>query len=163
MRKRERLCDPPTPRPPARPLRPLRLMFAYDYCLIFRTGWKNKFEGQRWVACCMLMHVEGKRLRSWCLKEAKIVREEMLRWFNHLENMNNSELTKHINRANVCNGWVCKSHRRKFYGDKSGGIANELVCKVSKISVKQERYAKIVSCGNLWFLLTLLGNRRGFI
>ncbi|GBP93467.1 hypothetical protein EVAR_63880_1 [Eumeta japonica] len=25
--------------------------------------WKNRYEGQRWVACCILMHVAGERFK----------------------------------------------------------------------------------------------------
>ncbi|GBP15383.1 hypothetical protein EVAR_80557_1 [Eumeta japonica] len=45
------------------------------------------------------------------------VERGMLRWFGHLESMNESRLTKQIYRANVCDGKVDKGRTRKFYAE----------------------------------------------
>ncbi|GBP12759.1 hypothetical protein EVAR_6092_1 [Eumeta japonica] len=51
------------------------------------------------------------------LKEVVVTRVErgMLRWFGHLEKMNDSRLTEQIYRANVCDEKVGKGHPRKSY------------------------------------------------
>ncbi|GBP12088.1 hypothetical protein EVAR_5915_1 [Eumeta japonica] len=46
----------------------------------------------------------------------------MLRWFGHLESMNESTLTKQIYRANVRDGKVGKGRPRKSYADRIGGF-----------------------------------------
>ncbi|GBP61235.1 hypothetical protein EVAR_45254_1 [Eumeta japonica] len=58
------------------------------------------------------------------LKEDVVTRVErgMLRWFGHLDRMNESRLTKQIYRANVCDGKVGKGHPRKSYADHIDGI-----------------------------------------
>ncbi|GBP84078.1 hypothetical protein EVAR_68780_1 [Eumeta japonica] len=64
-------------------------------------------------------------IRKWCsLKEDIVTKVErgMLRWFGHLERINESRLTKKINRANLCDGKVGKSRPRKSYADDIGGI-----------------------------------------
>ncbi|GBP23536.1 hypothetical protein EVAR_12817_1 [Eumeta japonica] len=58
------------------------------------------------------------------LKEDVVTKVErsMLRWFGHLERMNESGLTKQIYRANVCDEKVGKDRSRKSYADHIGGM-----------------------------------------
>ncbi|GBP34897.1 hypothetical protein EVAR_26486_1 [Eumeta japonica] len=49
------------------------------------------------------------------------VERDMLRWFGHLERMNESGLIKQVYRANVCDAKV-KGRPRKSYADHIGGI-----------------------------------------
>ncbi|GBP11350.1 hypothetical protein EVAR_92875_1 [Eumeta japonica] len=50
------------------------------------------------------------------------VERGMLRWFGHLEGMNENRLIKQVYRANVCDGEVGEGRPRKFYADRYGGI-----------------------------------------
>ncbi|GBP42489.1 hypothetical protein EVAR_29292_1 [Eumeta japonica] len=62
-------------------------------------------------------------VREWCgLKEDVVTRVErgVLRWFGHLESMNESRLTRQIYRANVCDEKIGRP--RKSYADYIGGI-----------------------------------------
>ncbi|GBP15370.1 hypothetical protein EVAR_80548_1 [Eumeta japonica] len=59
-------------------------------------------------------------VRERCgLKEdvVTIVERGILRWFGHLEGMNEIRLKKQIYRANVCDGKIGKGHPRKSYAD----------------------------------------------
>ncbi|GBP56665.1 hypothetical protein EVAR_12344_1 [Eumeta japonica] len=69
-------------------------------------------------------------VRERCgLKEDVVTGVEggMLRWFGHLERMNESGLTKTIYRASVCDGKVGKDCPRKSYADHVGGINNQIL------------------------------------
>ncbi|GBP32165.1 hypothetical protein EVAR_80933_1 [Eumeta japonica] len=62
-------------------------------------------------------------VRERCgLKENVVTRVEggMLRWFGHLERVNESKLTKQ--NANVCDGKVSKGRPRKSYAGHIGGV-----------------------------------------
>ncbi|GBP57486.1 hypothetical protein EVAR_36138_1 [Eumeta japonica] len=64
-------------------------------------------------------------VRERCgLKEDVVARAErgMLRWFGHLERVNESRLTKQIYRVNVCDGKVGKGRPRISYADHIGCI-----------------------------------------
>ncbi|GBP28914.1 hypothetical protein EVAR_93559_1 [Eumeta japonica] len=62
-------------------------------------------------------------VRERCgLKEGVVARVErdMLRWFGHLETMNESRQTKQIYRVNVCDGKDGMSRPRKSHVDYIG-------------------------------------------
>ncbi|GBP77516.1 hypothetical protein EVAR_98969_1 [Eumeta japonica] len=77
---------------------------------------------------CGMSHKDRCRnsdVRERCgLKEDVVARAErgMLRWFGHLERVNESRLTKQIYRVNVCDGKIAKSLSRKSYAAYIGGI-----------------------------------------
>ncbi|GBP90131.1 hypothetical protein EVAR_68630_1 [Eumeta japonica] len=67
-------------------------------------------------------------VRQRCgLKEDVVTRVErgMLRWFGHLERMNESNPAKQIYTANGCDGKVGEGRLRKPYADHIGGIVKK--------------------------------------
>ncbi|GBP24944.1 hypothetical protein EVAR_12611_1 [Eumeta japonica] len=76
------------------------------------------------------------------------VKRGMLRWFDHLEMMNERRLMIQIYRANGCDEKVSKDRPRKFYADRIGGILkmgqilntrNRRACKIRFMDVSEER------------------------
>ncbi|GBP84131.1 hypothetical protein EVAR_49137_1 [Eumeta japonica] len=77
--------------------------------------------------CGVLQKVRYKNsdIKEWrSSKKAEVTRVErsMLRWFGHLENMNDSRLTKQIYRAYVCDGKIGKGRPRKSYTDRIASV-----------------------------------------
>ncbi|GBP89022.1 hypothetical protein EVAR_36617_1 [Eumeta japonica] len=60
-------------------------------------------------------------------KEGVVTRAErgILRWFGHLERMNEGRPTEQIYRARVCEGKVGKGRPTKSYADHIGGVSKK--------------------------------------
>ncbi|GBP78736.1 hypothetical protein EVAR_54547_1 [Eumeta japonica] len=127
------------------------LLYANDQVILASSAWG--------------LHVTVTKINDYDKKERSkppsTPEGGMLRCFGHLERMNENRLRKQIYKANVCDGKIGKGFHRKSYADHIGDTLNVKHPKPCMIwiSVKHEKYAKIVPGGNIETLSTHLGNR----
>ncbi|GBP21692.1 hypothetical protein EVAR_16240_1 [Eumeta japonica] len=106
--------------------------YSLRLCMVVKAGYgRRKMEIQSLRSMCGMsqkVRCKNSDVTKRCdLKKDVVtgVERSMLRWFDHLEGMNESRVTKQIYRANVCDGKVTKGRPKISYADNINSILKE--------------------------------------